>query len=43
MNAGMNLQLEQPKKIDMIMNLRGVTEMGLNIPFGLLSAPTKVV
>jgi ribosomal protein L7/L12 len=35
--------VEQPKKIDMIINIREATEMGLKIPFDLLSAATKVI
>ena len=38
-----SLPVDQPKKIDMIINLREATDMGLKIPFGLLSAATKVI
>jgi putative ABC transport system substrate-binding protein len=38
-----SLPSEQPKKIDMIINIREATDMGLKIPFGLLSAATKVI
>jgi putative tryptophan/tyrosine transport system substrate-binding protein len=38
-----SLPVEQPKKIDMIINIREATDMGLKIPFGLLSAATKVI
>jgi putative tryptophan/tyrosine transport system substrate-binding protein len=38
-----SLPVEQPKKIDMIINIREANDMGLKIPFGLLSAATKVI
>lgn len=38
-----SLPVEQPKRIDMIINLREATDMGLKIPFDLLSAATKVI
>jgi putative ABC transport system substrate-binding protein len=38
-----SLPVEQPKKIDMVINIREATDMGLKIPFGLLSAATKVI
>jgi len=38
-----SLPVEQPKKIDMIINLRAATEMGLKVPFDLLTAATKVI
>ena len=38
-----SLLVEQPKKIDMIINIREATDMGLKIPFDLLSAATKVI
>jgi len=38
-----SLPVDQPKKIDMIINLREATDMGLKIPFGLLSGATKVI
>ncbi|MDH4233035.1 MAG: ABC transporter substrate-binding protein [Nitrospirota bacterium] len=37
------LPVGQPKKIDMIINIREATEMGLKIPFDLLTAATKVI
>lgn len=41
--AAASLPVEQPKKIDMIINIREATDMGLKIPFDLLSAATKVI
>jgi putative ABC transport system substrate-binding protein len=38
-----SLPVEQPKKIDMIINLKEATEMGLKVPFDLLTAATKVI
>ena len=38
-----SLAVEQPTKIDMIINIREATDMGLKIPFGLLSGATKVI
>ena len=38
-----SLPVEQPKKIDMIINIREANDMGLKIPFDLLSAATKVI
>jgi putative ABC transport system substrate-binding protein len=38
-----SLPVEQPKKIDMIINIREATDMGLKIPFDLLSSATKVI
>lgn len=38
-----SLPVEQPKKIDMIINMREATDMGLKIPFDLLSGATKVI
>lgn len=33
----------QPRKVDMIINLKEATEMGLKVPFDLLTAATKVI
>ena len=38
-----SLPVEQPKKIDLIINLKEATEMGLKIPFDLLTSATKVI
>ena len=38
-----SLPIEQPKKIDMIINIKEANDMGLKIPFDLLSAATKVI
>jgi ABC-type uncharacterized transport system substrate-binding protein len=38
-----SLPVEQPKKIDLIINLREATEMGLKVPFDLLTSATKVI
>lgn len=38
-----SLPVEQPKKIDMIINIKEANDMGLKIPFDLLSAATKVI
>jgi putative tryptophan/tyrosine transport system substrate-binding protein len=38
-----SLPVEQPRKVDMIINIREAAEMGLKIPFDLLSAATKVI
>jgi len=38
-----SLPVEQPKKIDMIINLREAGNLGLKIPFDLLSSATKVI
>ena len=38
-----SLPVEQPKKIDMIINLREATDMGLKVPFDLLTSATKVI
>jgi putative ABC transport system substrate-binding protein len=35
--------IAQPKKVDMIINLKEATEMGLKIPFDLLTSATKVI
>lgn len=38
-----SLPVEQPKKIDLIINLKEATDMGLKVPFDLLTAATKVI
>lgn len=38
-----SLAMEQPKKVDMIINLKEANDMGLKIPFDLLTAATKVI
>lgn len=38
-----SIPIEQPKKIDVIINLREATEMGLKVPFDLLTSATKVI
>lgn len=38
-----SIPFESPKKIDLIINLKEATEMGLKIPFDLLTAATKVI
>lgn len=38
-----SIPFEQPKKIDMIINLKEATGMGLKVPFDLLSTATKVI
>lgn len=38
-----SLPLEQPKKIDLIINLREANEMGLKVPFDLLTSATRVI
>lgn len=38
-----SLPVEQPKKIDMIINLKEANDMGLKVPFDLLTAATKVI
>ena len=38
-----SLPVELPKKVDMIINLKEATDMGLKIPFDLLTAATKVI
>ncbi|HXX58363.1 MAG TPA: ABC transporter substrate-binding protein [Thermodesulfovibrionales bacterium] len=37
------LPVEQPKKIDMIINLKEATDMGLKVPLDLLTSATKVI
>jgi len=37
------IQMEHPKKIDLIINLKEATEMGLKIPFDLLTSATRVI
>jgi putative ABC transport system substrate-binding protein len=38
-----SLPIEQPKKIDVIINLKEATAMGLKVPFDLLTSATKVI
>ena len=38
-----SLPMEWPKKIDMIINLKEATSLGLKIPFDLLTSATKVI
>ena len=38
-----SLSVEQPKKIDMIINLKEATDMGLKVPFDVLTSATKVI
>jgi putative ABC transport system substrate-binding protein len=38
-----SLSLLQPKKVDLIVNLKEATSLGLKIPFDLLTAATKVI
>ncbi|MDA8431572.1 MAG: ABC transporter substrate binding protein, partial [Nitrospiraceae bacterium] len=37
------LPVEQPRKIDLIINLKEATDMGLKVPFDLLTSATKVI
>ena len=38
-----SLPVAQPKKIDVIINLKEATDMGLKVPFDLLTSATKVI
>ncbi|MBI5632442.1 MAG: ABC transporter substrate-binding protein [Nitrospirae bacterium] len=38
-----SIALEPPKKIDLIVNLKEATDMGLKIPFDLLTTATRVI
>jgi putative ABC transport system substrate-binding protein len=38
-----SLPVVQPKKVDLILNLKEATSLGLKIPFDLLTAATKVI
>ncbi len=38
-----SIPVEQPKKVDVIINLKEATEIGLKVPFDLLSSATKVI
>jgi putative ABC transport system substrate-binding protein len=38
-----SLPFEQPKKIDVIINLKEAADMGLKVPFDLLTSATKVI
>lgn len=37
------LPVDQPKKVDMIINLKEATDMGLKVPFDLVTSATKVI
>ena len=38
-----SLPIEQPRKIDLIINLKEATDMGLKVPFDLLTSATRVI
>ena len=38
-----SLPVEQPKKVDMTINMREATELGLKVPIDLLTSATKVI
>jgi len=38
-----SLPVEQPKKVDMIINLKEATDLGLKVPFDLVTSATKVI
>ncbi|MBI5102278.1 MAG: ABC transporter substrate-binding protein [Nitrospirae bacterium] len=38
-----SIPVQQPKKIDMIINLKEATDIGVKIPFDLLTAATRVI
>jgi putative ABC transport system substrate-binding protein len=38
-----SIPIEQPKKIDFIINLKEATDMGLKVPFDILTAATRVI
>ncbi len=38
-----SIPIENPKQIDLIINLREATEMGIKVPFDMLTSATKVV
>ncbi len=38
-----SIPMEHPKQIDLIINLREATDMGIKVPFDLLTSATKVV
>jgi len=38
-----SIPIEQPKKIDFIINLKEATDMGLKVPFDILTSATKVI
>lgn len=38
-----SIPFEPPRKIDLIVNLKEATDMGLKIPFDLLTAATRVI
>ncbi len=38
-----SLPIVQPKKIDMVINMKEATSLGLKVPFDLLTAATKVI
>ena len=37
------IPIEQPKKIDLIINLKEATDMGLKVPFDILTSATRVI
>lgn len=41
--AAASLPVEHPKKIDMIINIKEAADLGLKIPFDILSSATKVI
>jgi putative ABC transport system substrate-binding protein len=38
-----SIALGQPKKIDLIINVKEATDMGLKVPFDLLTSATRVI
>lgn len=38
-----SLPVEQPKKVDMIINLKEATDLGFKVPFDLVTSATKVI
>jgi putative ABC transport system substrate-binding protein len=38
-----SIPIEQAKKIDLIINLKEANDMGLKVPFDLLTSATKVI
>jgi len=38
-----SIALVQPKKIDLIINMKEATDMGLKVPFDLLTFATRVI
>lgn len=37
------IPIEQPKKIDLIINLKEATDMGLKVPFDILTSATRII